>query len=404
MSSAQADDDRAERTAEILRTLGQGRLPAVVPDDCLFHAEISTLVDYLSEAHQLTMMRARGDLNAAAPRGRGPVLGALKTLLTNLRHLTWQTQQVAAGDFSQKIDFLGDFSESFNRMIEQLEAGKQREAQLRRVQKLEAVRQLAAGIAHEVNTPIQFVGDNIHFLAETVSALCDLIGTYDKTTQGMSDSRHHDRLVAEVRAAETACDLQLLRDHAPSAGSAAAEGIDRIATIVRALKEFANPEQRDKNVADINRALQSTLVVATHALKDVADVETDFAELPRVACLISEINQVFLGLLINAAHAIHEVVRDSGRRGRIHVRTRATNGLAIILVMDNGCGIPATVRDRIFEPFFTTKPVGSGRGQSLFTAHNIIVNGHGGTITFESEVGVGTTFKVALPIDARTSP
>ena len=140
------------------------------------------------------------------------------------------------------------------------------------------------------------------------------------------------------------------------------------------------------------------------ALKDVADVETDFAELPRVACLISEINQVFLGLLINAAHAIHEVVRDSGRRGRIHVRTRATNGLAIILVMDNGCGIPATVRDRIFEPFFTTKPVGSGRGQSLFTAHNIIVNGHGGTITFESEVGVGTTFKVALPIDARTSP
>jgi signal transduction histidine kinase len=172
-----------------------------------------------------------------------------------------------------------------------------------------------------------------------------------------------------------------------------------VATIVRAMKEFAHPDTRQKSAADLNRAIKSTLTVARNELKYVADVETDLGDLPPVVCNISDLNQVFLNLLVNAAHAIREVVREgTDAKGKIRVRTRREGNTVLIAISDTGCGIPENIRGRIFDPFFTTKEVGRGTGQGLSIARSVVVEKHGGSLTFETEPGKGTTFFVRLPI------
>jgi signal transduction histidine kinase len=272
------------------------------------------------------------------------------------------------------------------------------EADLNRARKLEAVGQLAAGIAHEINTPAQFVGDSVQFLSTAFADLLALVAKYRDIIANLSADPPHSAIAEEVRAAEETADVAYVEENAPVAFDRVRDGIARIATIVSAMKEFAHPDQREKAPADLNRALATTLAIARNEYKYVADVETDFGDVPAVLCHVGDLNQVFLNLLVNAAHAISDVVKGNGARGKIHVRTRPDGNRVRIEISDTGCGIPEAVRERIYDPFFTTKEVGRGSGQGLAIARSIIVDRHGGSLSFDSEVGKGTTFSILLPI------
>lgn len=272
------------------------------------------------------------------------------------------------------------------------------QSQLVQVEKLQAVGQLAAGIAHEINTPVQYVGDNINFLAGTFGPLLDLVGRYRNAFATLTAVPEGARLAGELTEAEEAADLAYIAENAPGAFEQATEGLARISTIVGAMKDFAHPGTREKATADLNRALRTTIIVANNECKYVADMETDLGDLPPVMCHLGDLNQVFLNLIINAAHAIRDTVGDTGARGRIRISSRHEGDSVRIDVADTGSGIPEPIRHRVFEPFFTTKPVGSGSGQGLAIAHSIVVDKHGGTLTLESEVGKGTTFTILLPV------
>lgn len=272
------------------------------------------------------------------------------------------------------------------------------EVELRHAQKLESVGRLAAGIAHEINTPIQFVGDNTRFLQDSFQGLQTLLAKYQEL-RAAADSSNVDRdLLAEVSRAEDESDCAYLLEEIPKALSQTLEGVTRVATIVRAMKEFAHPEGKEMAAADLNRALLSTLTVARNELKYVADVETEFGELPPVVCNIGDLNQVFLNLLVNAAHAIADVVKGTGGKGKIRVQTVSEGSTVLVTIADTGCGIPETNRNKVFDPFFTTKEVGRGTGQGLAIARSVVVDRHQGALTFDSEVGRGTTFYVRLPL------
>jgi len=275
--------------------------------------------------------------------------------------------------------------------------------ELRHAQKLESVGRLAAGIAHEINTPIQFVGDNTHFLQGAFTALQGLLEKYRKVCRLAEGGQLSAGAFRELRGAEEEADFEYLAKEIPKALSQTMEGVNRVATIVRAMKEFAHPDLREKEAADLNKALQNTLTVARNEIKYVADVELDLGEIPPVVCNLSDMNQVFLNLLVNAAHAIGEVHKKTGKKGLIRVRTRREGDSVAIAISDTGCGIPEDIRPKIFEPFFTTKEIGRGTGQGLTIARAIVVEKHGGTLTFQSEVGKGTTFLVRLPINGDVS-
>jgi signal transduction histidine kinase len=166
------------------------------------------------------------------------------------------------------------------------------------------------------------------------------------------------------------------------------------------MKDFAHPESKEKAAADLNKALLSTLTVARNELKYVADVETDLGDLPPVVCNISDLNQVFLNLLVNAAHAIGDVVKGTRKKGKIRVRTVAEGKTVLVTITDTGRGISEDIRTKVFDPFFTTKEVGRGTGQGLAIARSVVVERHKGTLTFESEVGKGTSFYVRLPVES----
>jgi signal transduction histidine kinase len=271
--------------------------------------------------------------------------------------------------------------------------------ELAAAQKLESVGRLAAGVAHEINTPVQFVSDNVQFVGKALTDIAAVIHAYrglQRAVQSAGDISAAARLAAE---AEKTADLDYILENGPLAIESSIEGLGRIATIVRSMKEFAHPDQAQKTPADLNQAIRSTLVIARNEYKYVAEVETLFGDLPPVACHLGEINQVVLNLLVNASHAISDVVKDTGGLGKLTVHTRLDGDAVEIAIGDTGTGIPVAARNHVFDPFFTTKEVGKGTGQGLAMAHNVIVNKHGGTLRFETECGKGTTFRIRLPID-----
>ena len=266
-------------------------------------------------------------------------------------------------------------------------------------QKLESVGRLAAGVAHEINTPVQFVSDNVQFVRTSINDIACVIHAYRSLREAVQSAGDVGAAARHAGEAETAADLDYIMENATLAMDSSIEGLGRIATIVRSMKEFAHPDQAGKTLADLNQAIRSTLVVAHNEYKFVAEIGTQFGELPLVPCHIGEINQVVLNLLVNAAHAIADVVKDSGRLGKLTVGTRLDGDAVEISIGDTGTGIPETARDKVFDPFFTTKEVGRGTGQGLAIAHGVVVNKHGGTLRFETETGKGTTFYIRLPID-----
>jgi PAS domain S-box-containing protein len=277
------------------------------------------------------------------------------------------------------------------------------EVELRHTQKMESVGRLASGIAHEINTPIQFVGDNTRFLQESFESFQSILSKYQELRSALASGTANPELLAEVQRVEEESDCAYLMGEVPQALTQTLEGVDRVATIVRAMKEFAHPEAKEMAATDLNRALQSTLTVARNEWKYVADVETDFGDLPLVVCIVGDLNQVFLNLLVNAAHAINEVVKGTFEKGKIRVRTRAEGTTVLVTISDTGCGIPEANRTKVFDPFFTTKEVGRGTGQGLAISRSVVVDRHKGTLTFESELGKGTTFYVRLPLDPAES-
>lgn len=273
------------------------------------------------------------------------------------------------------------------------------EAQLTQAQKLESIGQLAAGIAHEINTPTQFVGDNARFVRDAFRDLKPLFRSHDRLLSAAEETGAvSEELIEQAREAVRQSDIEYLESEIPSAIEQTLEGVERVATIVRAMKDFSHPGSDLKEPTDLNAALESTITVARSEWRHAADVELDLTvDLPPVPCLAAELNQAFLNIIINAAHAI-ETLTDGHEKGVITVSSALDGEWAELRIRDTGGGIPDEIRERIFDPFFTTKGVGRGTGQGLAIARSVVVEKHGGKLEVESESGVGTTFIIRLPL------
>ena len=267
------------------------------------------------------------------------------------------------------------------------------EVELRHAQKMEAIGQLAAGIAHEINTPVQFVTDSVYFMKESVEAF---EAVHAQTCALLEHPEMPPYLIEKLAAAEERHDLRFMKQEWPQALQRTLDGLERVASIVRAMRTFAHPGGRHATASDLNAALQNTLAVAHSVYRCVARVETDFGTIPPVVCHVSDLNQVFLNLIVNAAHAIEEK-NDRSTLGTIRVATRHQSDVVKVVIEDDGQGIPEDIRDRIFEPFFTTKPVGKGTGQGLAIVHSLVAR-HGGKVRLETTLGQGTRFEISLPI------
>jgi signal transduction histidine kinase len=296
-------------------------------------------------------------------------------------------------------------SKAFHNHLQRELAEKRRremEVHLRQSQKLESVGQLAAGMAHEINTPIQYLASNTQFLQGAFQDLLKLFGACKDLRLGVKASASQPELVAKVESTEQAIDMDYLTKEIPKAIEQSLAGIDRVSKIVLAMKEFALSGSDAKTATDLNRTVETTVTIAQHEWSAVAELVTNLDQsLPSVECLSGEINQVLLNLIVNAAHAIEE--RKDGK-GTITISTGHAGDSAEIRVSDTGTGIPEDIRDKIFDPFFTTKGVGKGSGQGLTIAHSVIVGKHGGALTFETELGKGSTFIVRLPLMAKPGP
>ena len=272
--------------------------------------------------------------------------------------------------------------------------------QLQQAQKLESIGQLAAGIAHEINTPTQYVSDNTRFLCDAFQDLLKIHEKYFQLAEACRSGAPTVDLLAEVEASAKQADVEFLTQEIPKALEHSLEGTKRISKIVRSMKDFAHPGTAVMQACDLNKAIDSTITVACSEWKYVAEMFTDFdTTLPLVPCLQGEFNQVVLNMIVNASHAIGDVIGDgSAGKGTITISTHHAGEWAEIRVADTGTGISPANCARIFDPFFTTKEVGKGTGQGLSISHNVIVEKHGGTITLETEEGAGTTFIIRLPL------
>ena len=269
------------------------------------------------------------------------------------------------------------------------------ESQLLQTQKLEAIGQLAAGIAHEINTPTQYVMNNMWFIKEGMEQLENALGAY--RSLGMQPDSVPDWTA--LAAMEEERQIPFYLDELPAAISETLQGLDRISAIVNSVKQFAHPGHDRQQEIDLNTLIEQTVTVSRNEWKYVAETTTDLdPDLPPVVCSSQEVGQVLLNLVVNAAHAIMDAPRQDGAIGRITISTRRAGNMAEIRVQDTGTGIPPHAREHLFEPFFTTKPVGQGTGQGLFIAHRVVVKDHGGTIRFETESARGTTFIITLPL------
>jgi PAS domain S-box-containing protein len=275
------------------------------------------------------------------------------------------------------------------------------EAQLNQSQKMEAIGQLAAGIAHEINTPTQFVGDNTRFLQDAFDDLIQACSLYKESIKAAKSGTLTGERIKDLENHVAELDIDYLEDEVPQAILQTLKGIDRITHIVQAMKIFAHPGGAEKEPVDINKEIEKTITITRNEWKYVAELITDYdATLPAVHCHRAEFNQVILNLIVNAAHAIADANGDQPpERGTIKISTTLSGEWAEIRISDTGIGIPDEIRYRIFDLFFTTKEPGRGTGQGLAIAHSVIVEKHGGKIDIETEDSQGTTFVIQLPVD-----
>ncbi len=328
------------------------------------------------------------------------ILGCLR-LKTEMKLVAEREAELEClnADIEQQVELrTSELRVTSNSLAQEMKTRLEIETELRQAQKLEAVGRLASGVAHEINTPIQFVSDSIYFLRDATVDLLTVIEKLQKVQQSVMVGTPSRIAVDEAIAAAAEADLPYLVESIPKAFDRSIDGLGRVASIVRSMKEFAHPDSKEMASVDLNRAIESTLTIARNEYKYVAEVEKDFGDLPPVLCYAGEINQAILNIIINAAHAIGDVVQGSCQKGQIYVRTRQEGENVTITISDTGAGIPEQIREKIFDPFFTTKEVGKGTGQGLSIARAVIIDKHKGHISLESEVGKGTTFFIQLPI------
>ncbi|THB71377.1 MAG: PAS domain S-box protein [Desulfovibrio sp.] len=297
--------------------------------------------------------------------------------------------------FDDEGDFIGSLG-----VVTNITEHKLLEAQLLQAQKLESIGQLAAGIAHEINTPVQYVDNNIRFLQDSMEGLLALI-TVCADLEHAEDEDSAEGMPAEFGPLLRKYDYSLLAEELPEALSDSLEGLERISKIVQSVKQLAHPGKQDRDYLDLNEAVRSTVTVSTNEWKYAADLDMDLDEsLPLVPGFKAELNQVILNLIINAAHTIQEKLGSNpDTRGTITIATKHLGDKAQIQVSDTGMGIPEEIRTKVFDPFFTTKDVGKGSGQGLAISYSVIRDKHGGDIALDSEEGVGTTFTITLPLE-----
>jgi PAS domain S-box-containing protein len=311
------------------------------------------------------------------------------------------THSVAVGaDITAKREEIAKKEELQHKLVEEMKERERMGIELQLAQKLESVGRLAAGIAHEINTPIQYVGDSVHFLRSAHEDFNHLLDGWRNAIDTLPDNPVRNALRLEIAESAKKYDMDFLRAEVPKAFERTFDGVERVTNIVKAMKEFAHPHANEQSPCDLNHALRTTLLVASNEYRYLAKIHTDLGELPHVICNIGELNQVFLNLIVNAAHAIHDAGKDVNT-GEIRISTTLAGDEAVIRIGDNGCGVPAENLSKLYDPFFTTKEVGRGTGQGLAITHSILVDKHGGDISVRSRLGVGTEFTLKLPIGGR---
>lgn len=268
---------------------------------------------------------------------------------------------------------------------------------LEEARRLESVGQLASGVAHEINTPTQFVGDNISFIKQNIDQFHDLFSYISKIAK--SHDTNFQEIENIIKKLDSNVDLDFVLGEMPLALEQSLDGVQRIKSIVKAMKSSVHPDNVDMQLADINQEIESACVLSRSEWKLVTEIDMKLdTELPKVYCLPYEINQVVLNMVINASHAISDEVKAGKyEKGLIEISTKADDEFAEIHIIDNGAGMPKEVQSKIFDPFFTTKEVGIGTGQGMSLAYNVINDKHKGLIELDSEVGKGTHFTIKLP-------
>ena len=282
-------------------------------------------------------------------------------------------------------DALHRTSEEQRDLIDKLQAAQE---QLLQSEKMASIGQLAAGVAHEINNPVGFVNSNMRSLQSYVDKLLHVIGQQEILLQTENDT---DTLKIKMQRLYEENDLAYLKDDVLDLINESLDGLKRVKDIVQSLKDFSHVGESDWQMVDIHKGLESTITIANNELKYKTVIEKNYGVLPMIKGLASQLNQVFMNLLVNAAHAIKD-------RGMIKINTQCKDGWVYISIEDTGCGIPPENLTRIFEPFFTTKPIGSGTGLGLSLSYGIIQK-HGGRIEVQSTVGTGTSFIVCLPVN-----
>jgi len=406
--------DIHERTAELVRSREQYRLIAETTRAIPFELDLAHgRFTYIGPQAQkiLGLPEARwkqdGFLDALLPRSREEAVRrqfdectpgtfeALCSIVTGddrVLELRWTVSCELVDDMRFLRGLMIDVTEA-RRMVRELAQG----------QKLESVGRIAAGVAHEINTSVQFISDSVRFVRHALKDVPHALGNYRALAVSVLSGNDASDAAKKANETDEAADVDYFLKNAPDALDRALDGLNRVGSIVRSMTEFAHPDTRTIADIDLNRAIKTTLNMARNEYKSVAELETDFGDIPVVHCHPGDINQVVLNLVLNAAHAINDLVEGTSKKGRITVRTRAIGDFVEISIGDTGDGIPEAVRGRIFEPFVTTKEVGRGTGQGLALSRGIVVEKLKGSLHFETETGKGTTFYIRLPKSAAAS-
>ncbi|MFH0974476.1 MAG: ATP-binding protein [Spirochaetota bacterium] len=310
---------------------------------------------------------------------------------------------LGAQDFllKNKLDYYS-LNKAIHYAIERKKADEEKhklEKQLQQSRTLESIGTLASGIAHEINTPMQYIQDNTMFFSEGVINLFEIINVYSEIVAQYCNDETMSIAREKINKALGNTDIEYLRKEIPSAISQSLDGIGRVKNIINAMKYFSHADSDEMQKGDINKAIENTVMVSKNRWKYVAEIKTDLdPSIPEIKCFMGRINQVIMNLILNAADAISEVVKDNpDKKGLIQISSKKENNSIVITIRDTGCGIADNNKDRIFDPFFTTKDVGKGTGQGLSIVYDIIVNQHKGSIDVESAAGKGSAFTIRLP-------
>ncbi len=398
--------DHSARLRTILNTIPVGVL--VLKQDGRIEA-VNRIIEDLIDVRETLCLGRPVHQHVKLPEGQDVI-----TMAQNRSHCEGEAIKADGSSFPVEISakFLaGVHHDSVVLVLRDLRAIKKAEAQraelereLAQSQRLESLGTLAGGIAHEINTPIQYVGDNIQFLNDSFEDFKSLLDSYAELREAARTVPPLQKLVEVSASLANAIDLDFLEAEIPKAITEAKEGVSRVSEIVQAIKEFSHPGQKEKSEINLNQAIETTSVISRNQWKYIANLQMDFdPSLPPVPCHPGEINQVILNLLVNAADALAET-KTEDNPGLITIETRQDGDWAEVRIKDNGLGVPAHIQERIFDPFFTTKDPGKGTGQGLAICHSIIVKKHGGSLHLDPLYQEGACFVIRLPLQSRDAP